>query len=189
MVAESSSVNADRSDTLLFDVITLSRTSLTTVSIRFELWMIVLKISCNFPMKRLMPLPTAATSWFSIMVTRLVRSPSLLSIPSIISLISFFVLESGTITIFSTENTANSKDAMLTAIVTKLTVKEYLYTLVNCCFAVSALLFTTSWIAVIFWSILSAYSEIAPFAKAYAASLFPFALYAIRFAFSYFKPS
>ena len=37
MVAESSSVNADRSDTLLFDVITLSRTSLTTVSIRFEL--------------------------------------------------------------------------------------------------------------------------------------------------------
>jgi len=45
IVAESSSVSADRSDTLPFDVTTLSRTSPTTDSILVELFTITLKIS------------------------------------------------------------------------------------------------------------------------------------------------
>ena len=95
IVAESSSVSADRSDTLPLEVCTLSRTSFTTPSRSLELLLIIRKISCSFAIKALMPPPTDATSLLLVMVTLRVRSPCRLSISEIISFISLFVFASG----------------------------------------------------------------------------------------------
>ncbi len=117
IVAVSSSVSAERSDTLLFEVMTLSLTSDTTSSILWELLVIILKIFWSLPMKTLMPCPTAATSRFERMDTRLVRSPCLSSMSDMISVISCSVRVSGLITNLNTLTSANARARMLTIIV------------------------------------------------------------------------
>ena len=189
IVAESSSVSAERSDTLPFDVTMLSRTSPTTSSILLELLTIILKISCSLSMKTLMPFPTAATSWFADTLTRLVRSPSRLSISCMIFVISFCVLTSGRMTNLNTHKSVARRDAILMMIATMPVTSEVWYTVCSCCFATSAFSFTFSRIAAMLSCMAEEYSAIVPFASAYAASLSLFALYAIRFASSYFMPS
>ena len=68
----------------------------------------------------LIPFPRAAISSLERIVTLFVKSPSLLSISLIISVISFFVLESGRITLYNTLNNANAIAAALKPIVTAL---------------------------------------------------------------------
>ena len=60
-----------------------------------------------------MPLPTAATSWLACTLTRLVRSPSRLSMSSIISVISFCVFNRGIITSWNTQIRVVSSAATL----------------------------------------------------------------------------
>ena len=79
--------------------------------------MIILKISCSFPINTLIPLPTAAISLLNGTVTRLVRSPSRLSISPIMPLISFRVLSSGRITSINTLTSATANATILVMIV------------------------------------------------------------------------
>ena len=117
MVADSSSVKAERSDTLLLLVWTLWRTSSTTLSILAELVTTALNIACSFVIKTLMPLPTASTSALLIGVTLCVKSPFLLSILTMMPLISFCVRSRGLITMVTTAKTTNSNAIILIAIV------------------------------------------------------------------------
>ena len=90
MVAESSSVTADRSEALSFEVLTLSCTSLTTSSSFLEFSIIIFMMLCSFAIKVLIPFPRSEISSFDKILIRLVRSPSLWSMPLIMSLISWF---------------------------------------------------------------------------------------------------
>ena len=85
MVAESSSVSAERSDALLLEVCTLPITSPTTLNIEVELLVIIVKISCRSSINELIPELSAPISSSDSTVILLVRSPSLLLIPSMIS--------------------------------------------------------------------------------------------------------
>ena len=131
IVADNSSVSADRSDTLSLEVWTLSRTSFTTPSSSLALELIIWKIFWSLPMKELIPVPTEATSWLTVMVTRLVRSPWRLSMPVMMSLISLFVFRSGRITSTTTAITAASNATILIRIVTALVASELRYAAVR----------------------------------------------------------
>ena len=134
----------------------------------------------------MIPLPRSAISSLEITLTRFVRSPSPLSIPSIISLISLLVAIIGLITYFITQYIATIINITLIIITIPLLTSELAYTLVSLSLASEAVslacVLSTSisfWIAVLL-------SLTTPLAIAYASSVLPKALYAIMFPSSYF---
>ena len=117
MVADSSSVIADKSVALSFDVATLSPTSRTTFSIWFVFSIIIFSICWSLSINRLIPFPRSAISSFDKTATLLVRSPSPLSIPLIMSLMSLFVARIGLITKRITQYNATIRSVTLIAII------------------------------------------------------------------------
>ena len=79
----------------------------------------------------MIPLPRSAISSLEITLTRFVRSPSPLSIPSIISLISLLVATIGLITYFITQYIATIINITLIIITIPLLTSEPTYTLVS----------------------------------------------------------
>ena len=164
IVAESSSVKAERSETLLLLVCTLWRTSSTTLSILAEFVTTALKMVCSFVINTFIPFATASTSALDIYPTLCVRSPFLLSMLTIIPSISFCVLESGLITIEITESTTTKSAATLTTIVTTHVTTEARYVLSRLCLSFLVFSVTLSLICEIAFSILFVYLAIEPFA-------------------------
>ena len=110
IVAASSSVSDERSDTLLLERCTLSETSPAILSIFFELPETIPSMPCNLSIKVLIPIPRAEISSSDCTVILFVRSPFLSSISLIISSISFLLLTIGDI-IFLCTTTAANKNA------------------------------------------------------------------------------
>ena len=164
IVAESSSVRAERSETQLLLVCTLCRTSSTTLSILAEFVTTALKMVCSFVINTFIPFATASTSALDIYPTLCVRSPFLLSIFTIIPSISFCVLVRGLITIEMTEITTAKSAATLTIIVITHVTTEVLYVLSRPCLSFLVFSFTLSLICEIASSILFVYLAIEPFA-------------------------
>ena len=86
----------------------------------------------------MIPLPRSAISSLDITLTRFVRSPSPLSIPSIISLISLLVAIIGLITYFITQYIATIINITLIIITMPLLTSELTYTLVSLSLAFEA---------------------------------------------------
>ena len=179
IVAESSSVKADKSPTLLLDVIMRSEISPAPRSIFPELSDTTLRMPCNLPIKEFIPSPSAAISSFAKTGILLVRSPFLSSISRIITDSSFSAAVIGWMIFFCTTNTATKIDKMLIQIVTVLLTKATLYTDASCPFAWSDAFFEASICALISWYIPSAYDFKSVFATANAVSFCVSALSAI----------
>ena len=127
IVAESSSVTADKSAALSFDVWIFFCTSLTTSSSFCALEMISFIMRWSFSMKVLIPLPKSATSSFERIVILLVKSPCLLSMPFIIPFISLFATLSLRITNINTPYNVSKSKITLSAIINVLRTLAVLY--------------------------------------------------------------